>query len=250
MSRAIVSTRVARRRIPTIVPGDANLWTWDPLRRRKAESRLVVRWMLLAIVGIAAFVVFRILGVDVPQAPREDGILWLDEPPPAPVEESRAIPPPPEPEADAARPLPLDPSPQPLAVVDPDPAFGTDDALESGGLAVATGSTLAKAPDSVVREPGPPSDPVLLESVPGSTNSVVPRYPPRAEAMGLESKVVALVTTDSLGSVVGFRIERSGGREFDESVRAAALSTRYVVPVREGRRRAVAFRLPYTFRLE
>jgi TonB family protein len=68
--------------------------------------------------------------------------------------------------------------------------------------------------------------------------------------MGLESKVVALVTTDTSGNVVDFRIERSGGRDFDESVRRAALATRFTVPVRDGRARAVAFRLPYSFRLD
>lgn len=252
MPRAIVSSRPLRRRIPSRVPRDANLWTWDPSARRGAESRLAPRWMSLLIAGISALVALHVLDDPASEAPRDDGILWLDEPPPSPLPEPVSEPPRPpvEPRLPAPEAVPLDPTPEPVASPDPDPAFGLDEAVETGGLAVATGGTLAKAPDPVVREIGPPPGPVLLESVPGSTRPVVPRYPPRAEALGLEARVVALVTTDTLGNVVGFRIEKSGGRDFDESVRQAALTTRFSVPVRDGRARAVAFRMPYSFRLE
>lgn len=118
-------------------------------------------------------------------------------------------------------------------------------------MAVAIGSTLAKEPDPVVRLPQPPAGPVQMASVPASTRPVVPVYPPRAEAAGIEAGVVAIVTTDTTGKVVEFRVERSGGREFDQAVRAAVMSTRFVVPRGgDGRGRAVAFRLPYDFRLE
>lgn len=91
---------------------------------------------------------------------------------------------------------------------------------------------------------------MILGNAPASVHPVAPRYPPHAEARGLEATVVALVTTDTSGKVVDVRIERSGGRDFDESVRRAALSTRYAVPSRNGRPQAVAFRMPYEFRLD
>ena len=62
--------------------------------------------------------------------------------------------------------------------------------------------------------------------------------------------MVALVTTDASGNVVDLRIEKSGGRDFDESVRRAVLSTKFVVPLRGGEGQAIAFRLPYRFRLD
>jgi len=138
-----------------------------------------------------------------------------------------------------------------LAAPSPDPAFGLDAVEATGGMAVASGTTLMKPPDPVVRELEAPSGPVAVSGVPASVSPVVPRYPARAEELGLEARVVALVTTDSLGRVVDFRVERSGGREFDLSVRQAVLSTRFQVPRGpDGRARAVIFRLPYEFRLE
>lgn len=251
MSREIVATRAFRRRIPSEVSG--NLWTWRPILRPKPRSNRALRWASLALAGIAALLAFQRFD-DVPVAPEENEIVWLETPPEPPPEpprtESVVAPPPPEPVALPVAPVPL-PDPTPAVDPDPDPAFGLDDAVETGGLAVATGQTLARAAEEVVRPPvETPPGPVMLSGVPGTTNPVVPRYPPRAEAKGLEASVVALVTTDTSGNVVAFRIEKSGGREFDESVRRAALSTRFTVPRREGRAQAVAFRLPYSFRLE
>lgn len=252
MSRAIVSTRAFRRRIPSETA--VRLWIWDPRPRRKDGSNRAWRWMPLVVAGVLALVVFQVVGGRAPAAPKEDEILWLETPPEPPSEpprtESVVAPPPPEPVALPVAPVPP-PDPTPAVDPDPDPAFGLDDAVETGGLAVATGQTLARAAEEVVRPPvETPPGPLMLSGVPGTTNPVVPRYPPRAEAMGLEASVVALVTTDTSGNVVGFRIEKSGGREFDESVRRAALSTRFTVPRREGRAQAVAFRMPYSFRLE
>lgn len=90
----------------------------------------------------------------------------------------------------------------------------------------------------------------MLDAVPGSATPVVPKYPPSAEEQGIEGRVVALVTTDSAGNVVSVKIERSAGRDFDESVRRAVLATTFRVPTVNGRARAVAFRMPYSFRLE
>jgi TonB family protein len=122
-----------------------------------------------------------------------------------------------------------------------------------GSVSVPTGNTLLTAstsetPNGVDKAAG--DGPLSLGSVPGSASAIIPIYPARAEAEGREGTVVALVTTDTLGRVVDWKIEKSAGREFDESVRRAVLSTRYQVPVRDGRPQAVVFRLPYRFRLE
>lgn len=136
-------------------------------------------------------------------------------------------------------------------------AAPTEEPLPGGSLAAGpepvgqeTSSTHGGKPEHGGSGPssGPGTD--TLGEVPASAHPVAPRYPARAEARGLEARVVALVATDTLGNVVSIRIERSGGPEFDESVRQALRSTRYTVPVREGRRRPVAFRLPYEFRLD
>lgn len=255
MSRAIVSTRSMRRQIPTDSAWKNELWNWEPMATANRKSRLAFRWMLFAAVAVLAVLGFRFVDRDEPEPSTMDEIVWLEEsPPPSEVPDKTEsvapeLPQPNAPVVSADTPLPNDPTP---AVSEPsrEPVFGSDDAVGTGGLEVAIGSTLAKASDPIASDIGPPSGPLVLGSVPGSTKPVMPRYPPRAEAMGFESSVVALVTTDTSGNVVGVRIEKSGGRDFDESVRAAVLSTRFQVPVRDGRARAVAFRLPYSFRLE
>ncbi len=253
MSRIIVSTRSARRRIPAATVWDERLWAWEKAARRRNRGRLVAWWMLFAIVAIAALAGVQRLTNRTGAVDRQEEVFWLDEAPPAaaspePTESVREEST--QPVASVAvAPRPFEPVPTSAAPAS-DPAFGLDDAGPSGDLAVATGTTLERPSEEVVRPVEPPPGPLLVGSVPASTSPVVPRYPPHAEAIGLEADVVALVTTDTAGNVVDFRIERSGGRDFDESVRKAALSTRFRVPLREGRPRAVAFRLPYSFRLE
>ena len=246
----LVASRAMRRRAPH--PNDWNAVAWSavpvvagwtgPWRVLLAAGAFVV---LLAGGALRGFMTESVASV-------EPDPVWI-EMPPRPLE-APVAPPPPPPEERAApepaqAPAPLQSVPE--AAPDPDPAFGLDDAVETGGLAVASGTTLAKEPDPVVRPPEPPSGPVALASVPASVRPVVPVYPPRAEERGIEARVVALVTTDTSGNVVRVGIERSGGRDFDESVRRAILSTRFSLPRGEdGRARAATFRMPYDFRLE
>lgn len=251
-SASISGHSAARRRIPSEAALLGVRWAWSGRRRPTGERLLVPAGASLVALGLWTAFVLRPVS-----APLEERVVWIEEPPAAvlpAVEEppTPAQPTPPETEPDPPippAPLPLEATP-PVAAPAPDPAFGLDDAVSTGGLSVATGSTLAKAPDPVVRPPEPSAGPVLVEAVPASVRPVVPRYPPRAEAMGMEADVVALVTTDASGNVVDVRIERSGGRDFDESVRRAVLSTTFVVPIRDGAPRGIAFRLPYRFRLD
>jgi periplasmic protein TonB len=250
--QSLAGPKSTRRRIPSEVALAEVSWSWSEPPRTVGDFLVVPAGASLLAVGLGLLLLGR-----APASVREHTVVWIEEsPPPAvhtPVEE--APPPPPAlPEREATPPTPSAPVPlesvQSPVVPSTDPAFGLDDAVETGGMAVASGSTLAKAQDAVVRAPEPPAGPVLVEAVPASVRPVVPRYPPRAEEMGMEANVVVLVTTDASGNVVDLRIEKSGGREFDESVRRAVLATRFVVPLRDGKAQAIAFRLPYRFRLD
>lgn len=248
----LVASRRMRRSVPSRDAWESVAWGL-PARSSSgatgARSGWLVAGSLLALVVAGFWRAGRTDSV----VPSEDAPVWMELPPP--VEQAVASPSP-LPPTDAIRPPEPQAEPAPLAPVpgspvNPDPAFGLDDAVETGGLEVATGSTLAKEPDSVVRAYQAPAGPVQVASVPASVRPVVPVYPRRAEEAGIESRVVAIVTTDTTGNVVDFRVEKSGGRDFDHSVRNAAMATRFVVPRGpDGRARAVAFRLSYDFRLE
>lgn len=245
---AAPDVRSARRRIPSESAWGDVAWAWPAPRRRVGDLLVVPAGVSLLAMGIGLLVVLR----GAPPPP-DDTVVWIEEPP-AVASSSPPDEPPPPPEPEVAPPLAAQPpapeTVQPVAEPAVDPAFGLDDAVATGGMEVATGSTLARAAEPVVRAPTPPAGPVLVEGPPASVRPVVPKYPPRAEQAGIEATVVALVTTDASGNVVDLRIERSGGRDFDESVRRAVLATRFVVPVRDGVGQAIAFRLPYRFRLD
>jgi TonB family protein len=222
----------------------------DPRSERGTDllSGIAVAVAVLILLGAGLFRALQTDSVAVP----EDAPVWMEMPPPQ--ADPAAAPPPPlpsetnRPSEPEAAPAPLAPAPE--APTNPDPAFGLDDAAETGAMAVASGTTLAKEPEAVVRALEPSAGPVQMASMPASVNPVVPVYPRRAEEAGIEARVVAVVTTDTTGAVVDFRVEQSGGREFDHSVRQAVMATRFLVPRgSDGRARSVAFRLPYDFRL-
>lgn len=251
----LVASRRLRRRVPALEAWESVGWG-EPARQGAGLAGVRSGWLVAgSLMALVAAGIWRAAGTD-SVVIREDAPVWMELPPP-PVEQAVPSPPPPpppprevvRPPEPQAAPAPL--APVPDAPVDPDPAFGLDDVAQTGGMAVAAGATLAKEPDPVVRSPRVPSGPVQVASVPASVRPVVPVYPRRAEEAGIESRVVAIVTTDTTGNVVEFKVERTGGRDFDRSVRDAVMATRFVVPRgSDGRARAVAFRLPYDFRLE
>lgn len=248
----IVSTRSLRRRAPSAADWGEVSWQSVPAAKGGAAS-----WCVLAAAGgavvLMGYAAFRLVLTESVASEREAPV-WIEMPPEPAEAISPPQPPPPIPERRSEPVQPSVPTPlraAPDAAPADDPAFGLDDAVATGGLAVATGTTLAKEPDPVVRAPEPPPGPVALSSVPASVRAVVPVYPRRAEERGLEARVVALVTTDTSGNVVSVGIERSGGRGFDESVRRAILATRFELPRGgDGRARAATFRMPYDFRLQ
>ncbi len=160
----------------------------------------------------------------------------------------------------APEPLPPPPDPEPPPKVEPEaeppppPRFGLeDDALgEAGGLAVATGNTVMKEADPIVAPAPPPlpAAPVFVDQAPKILAGDPPEYPARAQDRGLEGTVVALITIDTNGSVTGVSIEQSAGADFDGAVLQAARQTRFLPPVRNGRKMPARFRRPFEFGLE
>lgn len=209
-------------------------------------------WLAAAILaaGIVAVVVRAVMTESVAKV--EEPPVWMEMAPPV-VHASEEAPPDLSDVPKDAVPAATEGSPRESDLPgqgNPEPVFGLDAVGESGSLAVASGSTLARDADPVVAVSAPPTSPTFTETVPASVRPVAPIYPPRAEELGLEALVVALVTTDTLGAVVDFRLEKSGGAAFDQAVRRAVLSTRFVTPRGpDGRSRAMAFRLPYAFHL-
>lgn len=246
----LVATRGLRRRVPA---GDTwVLVSWRVPQALPVGAGNLHGWICAGALAAGLALGLARLGMTESVPSREDSPLWMELPPVAP-EAGPPPPPPPRVREPVAAPqaAPVPSAATPDVPANPDPAFGLDDAAATGGMAVATGSSLMREPDPVVRSPQPPPGPVLLAAVPASVRPVVPVYPPRAEELGLEARVVAVVATDTAGHVLEVRIERSGGRDFDASVRRAILSTRFQVPRRgDGSGQAVAFRLPYDFRLE
>jgi protein TonB len=118
-----------------------------------------------------------------------------------------------------------------------------------GDLAVATGNTLLQKADSVVKPvpPPPPPKPMLLDQEPQALDKVVPAYPAWAEEQGVTSRVLVMVTIDAEGKVVDARIERTGGKDFDEAALAAAKRTRYKAYVEGGKPLPAKFVVAYQF---
>lgn len=184
-----------------------------------------------------------------PQAsgPKEpvDEIFVMEEEMPPPLPEPPPVPPMPEPPPPKVEPLPEPPPP---------PQFGLEesDLSESGDLAVAAGNTLMKEAEPEFAPPPPPLPPapVQIDQPPRILEGKPPEYPERALDRGLEGTVVALITIDTTGAVTNVRVEKSAGPDFDRCTLESARQTRFMPPVRNGRRVAASFRRPYEFKLE
>lgn len=245
----ILVTRAVRRTLPDGSRWSEAAWNWSaPALRPGSRSP----WPPLAgggltLLGLAIGLQLLLRPAPAPPVPEP---VWVETVPPrqqasAPAPRHEA----PRPVAAATVPsLPASETPEtpppPQTLGDPSPSTQGSMAVAQGS---AQGTETQELPPSA---PELPAGPVAVAGVPASVSPLLPAYPARAEAEGREGTVVALVVTDTLGRVVDLRIERSAGRDFDESVRRAALASRFVVPRREGKALAVAFRLPYRFRLD
>lgn len=91
---------------------------------------------------------------------------------------------------------------------------------------------------------------VELDREPRLLGGPAPTYPESALDEGVEAVVVASVEISAAGKVQKIVIVKSGGREFDKAVMAAARQASYAAPVIQGVARPAKFIRTYRFELE
>jgi len=243
VSSSAAIRRVRRRGVLAPVPDGFRLPEPPQERIGRREIAIVVV-LLLAWGGLFSLsVILR----DV--IPLEDLVTIVDvkeAPPPPPPKE---VPPPKD--IDPPKPVPADPDqkpePQPLP---PQPQFGVspDATSANGGFAVATGNTLMKPADSVVKKAPPPLPvaPIQSNFDVQVVSQAMPVYPDWALDQGVEAVVEALITLDEKGKVSEVKFLRSGGKDFDEATRRAIYASVFKPLMQAGR--AIPCRFVKSFR--
>jgi protein TonB len=221
---------------PVASPTRLNTWLQNP------RTRLGLALAALALIagGLGAW----LLRPDAPARPEETLYVIEDLPPPAPE-------PPPTP------PDPAPPKPEPQVQPEeppPPPQFGMQaEALsEAGEMSVATGNTLMTQADTVVKAPVAelPQAPEFFDQPPRILSAPQAEYPPRALDRGQEGVSRLRIEIDVNGRVTRVSVEKSGGRDFDQSAVAAAKATRFQPFTRGGKPVPMAFLKSYEFVLE
>ena len=102
---------------------------------------------------------------------------------------------------------------------------------------MATGNTLMKPADTVVKKAPPPlpASPIQSNFDVQVVSQAMPVYPDWALDQGVEAVVQALITLDEKGKVTEVRFLRSGGKDFDESVRRSVYASIFKPLVQGGR---------------
>jgi periplasmic protein TonB len=246
----ILESRASRRTRPDSKRWSSLEWSWNHAQPPRSRTT----WIAIVSGGLVALslmaglqILLRHDSPPLPSAPE-----WVEMEPPR---KSQALP---VPRSETTRPTAVaaasrEAVPRTSELPTPPQTLGDPTPSDNGSMTTAQGTaqgtTVEELPPAPIA-PQAPTGPVSISGVPASVAPLLPGYPARAEAEGREGTVVALVVTDTLGRVVDLRIEKSAGRDFDESVRRAALASRFVVPRRDGKALAVAFRMPYRFRLD
>lgn len=242
------------RRKGVLAPPPRDL-TWLTPPRRLFGWREVA--IALGFLGLNALLLSG--GMMLPKSVLGEEMVMVQEEAPKPPEPTKPPPPPPPlpPEKpQEATPPPSDPNPPPQAAPPPPPQFGLPDGSTSdnGSFAVATGNTIMKKAEEVVKPPpvvqALPPAPVAITRPPDELSPVRPEYPEWAQDQGVTAVVVAQVTIDAGGSVVDVRIVRSGGKDFDRSARAALVAARYRPYVKDGKAVPAVFERRFDFQLE
>jgi len=200
-----------------------------------------------AVVTLLVFLTGGRLGGNLPDTVEEVQIVETAPPPPPPPKEIKEPPRPVPPPREQA---PPPPTKEPL----PPPQFGLEKEATTGNgdMSVATGNTLAKKADSIVRPepPPPPPEPVRLDQEPQALDKVVPKYPEWAEEQGVTSRVLVMVTIGAEGAVLDAQVQASGGKDFDKASLLAARATHYRPYVEKGRPLPARFVVTYEFVLQ
>ena len=166
------------------------------------------------------------------------------------------LPPPPQPKEIKELPKPTPPRPRevtppPLANKPPPPQFGLEKEATTGNgdMAVATGNSLLKKADTVIKAapPPPPPEPLQLDQEPEAMEKVVPVYPEWALEQGVTLRVLVLITIDASGKVMDVRIKKTDGKDFDKAALEAAGKTKYKPYVEKGKPLPARFVVAFEF---
>lgn len=188
------------------------------------------------------------------KVPLDEMVMIIDEPPPPPPPPP-AEPPPPK-DITPPKPVPPDPDQPPPPPMDepPPPQFGLDaDALTGEGtMAVATGNTLMKPPDEVIKPPAAPLPPAPVQASYDAqvVKEVAPAYPEWALEQGVSLTVKVLISLDTAGKVSEVRFLNAGQRDFNANIKRAIQSSVFKPLVVAGRPVPVRIVKEYAFELE
>lgn len=176
-----------------------------------------------------------------------------DEPPPPPPPPPQKVEPPKPKEIPPPKQTPPDPDqkPPPPTPDPPPPQFGisADGTAANGGFAVATGNSLMRPADTVVKKTPPPLPPAPIASNfdVQVVSSSIPVYPAWAEEQGVGAVVDVLVTLDEKGKVSEIKVLRTGGADFDAAVKASVRASVFKPLMEAGKAVPCSFRKQYRF---
>lgn len=172
-------------------------------------------------------------------------------PPPPPPEEE----PPPPKDVEPPKPVPPDPDqpPPPPTPDPPPPQFGipADGLSTNGDMAVATGNTLMKKADTVVKAAPPPLPPAPMQASYDAqvVKEVQPVYPEWAIDQGVMLKIKVLISLDEQGKVADVRFLNAGQKDFNANIRKSIMASVFKPLIVAGRAVPARFVKEYNFEI-
>lgn len=230
----------------------------DALALPVVPRRPIGRREVLATVAFLAFwgALFGTVLLIHDKVPLDEMVIFVAEEPPPPPPPPPAEPPPPPKDIEPPKPVPPDPDQPPPPPTDqpPPPQFGLSaDAMSGNGdMAVATGNTLMKKADDVVKPPAAalPAAPVMASYDVQIIKEVAPAYPQWAIDAGVALLIKVLISVDETGKVTDIRFLTAGQKDFNENIRKAIMASMFKPFVVAGRPVPVRLIKEYNFELE
>lgn len=248
MSARALRLRVKGRMAPP--PGALAL----PQVPRRPIGRVEVGVALGFLAAWAAFFGFVMLVHE--KVPLDEIVTIVDEDPPPPPPPPPAQEPPPPKDVEPPKPVPPDPDqpPPPPSPEPPPPQFGipADGTSANGDMAVATGNTLMKPADDVVKPAAAPLPPAPMQATFDAqvVKEVSPAYPEWALEQGVSLSIKVLISIDTLGKVTDVRFLNAGQRDFNANIRRAINSSVFKPLVVAGRPVPIRILKEYSFEIE
>jgi protein TonB len=280
----------ARARVRTLTrrPLSPEQRAFDPLARRRRSPLATAGIAVLALLAAAAIHIGVVMlgtligGREAGRRERIEQVVRVEvrepppPPPPPPVEEKKPEPPPPPKAAPPPKITKAPPPPETPELKTPPRVVGLslESTTEGGnGPAFAVGNTragqtadVAQAPKDVPKTDVPPPAPVARNAVASRipTAGVVyalprfkggaarqPPYPATLKAQGIEADVPVMLFINGQGKVTSVKILKPNTYpEFDEAVRAIALTQEFEPATRDGAPMPYTLSYIYRFRLE